>query len=97
MEDAIERTTKEKNHAFFKQFKRKQPTSTTDFKGAGGAAHKNTRADDAPNDINDAMPSASTAEVISPTILGNENENESGEIPEIHLNATLDALQPPNL
>ena len=61
MDDAIESTTKsptkEQNHSFFKQFKRKQPTST-DFKGAA-PLNKNSRAD-VNNTHDDAVPSAST-------------------------------------
>ena len=77
MDDAIERTpTKEqKDHSFFKQFKRKQPA---DFKGAA-PLNKNTRADaDAtPNNSNDgAVPSTSTTtaeDTLPLTILGNES------------------------
>ena len=93
MEDAIiERPKETQTHAFFKQFKRKQPS---DFKGAAGAApNKNTRADAGTS--NDAVQSTSTAEDIVPTILGNDNENEEPAIPEIRLNAnTDDELLPP--
>ena len=92
MDDAIESTskgteaTKEQDHSFFKQFKRKKPA---DYKAP---QNKNTRAN-VNNTNDDAMPSASTSaqEAVTPTIiLGNEigSDNEEPVVPESHLNAT---------
>ena len=99
MGDAIERSPT-KVHAFFKQHKRKQPQA--DFKGADVAPMtKNTQADGAPNNNNNAAPSTSSTmeglpNDIIPTELGNEYD-EDLVIPEIRLNATIDELVPPTI